>query len=54
MPLLELPPPWEPGVVLQDGLAVTRQLSNTLGHMLEVMNKGIVNLPDLRKKQIKA
>ena len=41
VPKLPLPPPFEEGWVLQDGLPVGRQLYDTLLMMMNVMNAGI-------------
>jgi len=42
-----MPPPWVPGLKIQDGLPVTKQLHDTLEAMLRQMNAAIDTLPDL-------
>ena len=41
LPKLPLPPPFEEGWKLQDGLPVGKQLYDTLLQMMNVMNAGI-------------
>ncbi len=48
MPQLPLPPPWHDNVRLQDGVPVSRQMQDTLAHMIGLMNNGSATLPDLR------
>ena len=41
LPKLKEPPPFEEGWVLQDGIAVTRDLYDTVTLMIKTMNAGI-------------
>lgn len=50
VPKLEVPPEWQPGVKLQDGLIVTKELDDTLRDMITHMNRAIDKLPDLSAK----
>lgn len=48
MPTFKLPPPFEEGWTLQDGVVVTRDMHATLTDMLTLMNTAVARLPDLR------
>ncbi|GFR47682.1 hypothetical protein Agub_g9430 [Astrephomene gubernaculifera] len=57
LPTFPLPPEWTEGIVLQDGLPVTRELHDTVVDMLKRMNEAVAQLPDLTeavKKQKEA
>jgi hypothetical protein len=45
------PPPFEEGWTLQDGVAVTRELRDTLALMMRLMNEGIASLKPLEEEE---
>jgi hypothetical protein len=50
-PALALPPPWREGLVLQDGVKVTRELRDTLAEMVGLMNAAGAELLMTEKRQ---
>ncbi|KXZ54330.1 hypothetical protein GPECTOR_5g413 [Gonium pectorale] len=57
LPAIPMPPDWYDGIVLQDGLPVTKELHDTVVDMLRRMNEAVAQLPDLTenvKKQKEA
>ncbi|KAG2487203.1 hypothetical protein HYH03_014177 [Edaphochlamys debaryana] len=47
LPAIPMPPEWKEGIMLQDGLSVTKVLHDTVSAMLRQMNEAIKVLPDL-------
>ena len=48
VPQLDEPPPWRPGLVLQDGVKVTEDLVELLRAMIRRMNEATRDLPVIR------